>query len=121
MKHLNRIARVLKKKAELRELAHCRVEDLNSEDWIIVDLGDVMVHLLSPTKRIELKLEEHLLSVINNVSAPSIPSHLAHVLTRTGRQHLKFEPVASRKPVIRIARQFARQSGVDRRNVAMAQ
>ncbi len=39
-------------------LLHARVEGLPSDGWILIDYGDIIVHLFSPQRRNYYRLEE---------------------------------------------------------------
>lgn len=60
-------------KSELKpkgEVFYATEED--NEDWIIADLGDIMIHIFTPNHRKKFNLEEFLSSLISQKSADSM-------------------------------------------------
>ena len=57
-RHVGAIADQILKKLRDSGFAHLRVEGLPQGDWVIVDAGDVMVHLFQPETRTFYNLEK---------------------------------------------------------------
>ncbi len=50
-KHVSAIAKKLKENLEIRGLKGIRIEGLAQSDWVVIDAGDVIVHLFRPEVR----------------------------------------------------------------------
>jgi len=63
------IANKLKDRLNARGIKDIRIEGLSQADWVVVDMGDVVVHLFRPEVREFYNIEK-----MWNMNAPS-PSH----------------------------------------------
>lgn len=50
-RHVNALAKKLKEKLHALDVSHVNVEGLGSCDWVVIDAGDVIVHLFRPEVR----------------------------------------------------------------------
>ena len=57
-RHVGAIAEQLRDKLKARGEAHVRVEGLNACDWVLIDTGDVIVHVFRPEVRDFYNLEK---------------------------------------------------------------
>ncbi|MFA5955045.1 ribosome silencing factor [Hyphomicrobium sp.] len=57
-RHVGAIAEQLREKIKARGEARVRVEGLNSCDWVLIDTGDVIVHVFRPEVREFYNLEK---------------------------------------------------------------
>ena len=57
-RHVGAIAEHLLRRVKNIGLGRCRVEGLNKRDWVLIDLGDIIVHLFRPEVRKFYNLEK---------------------------------------------------------------
>ena len=57
-RHVGAIAEHLLRKAKEFGLGRCKVEGLNKRDWVLIDLGDIIVHLFRSEVRKFYNLEK---------------------------------------------------------------
>ena len=57
-RHVGAIAENLLRRAKEFGLGRCKVEGLNKRDWVLIDLGDIIVHLFRPEVREFYNLEK---------------------------------------------------------------
>lgn len=50
-RHVNALARKLKQRLELKGVKGIRLEGLEKSDWVILDAGDLVIHLFRPEVR----------------------------------------------------------------------
>lgn len=50
-RHVNALAQRLKQRFDLNGIKGVRIEGLSQSDWVIIDAGDVIVHLFRPEVR----------------------------------------------------------------------
>ncbi len=55
---LDSLAEAVEDTAKIRFDINCRIEGIGREGWLLVDLGDVVVHLFSPDRRDYYRLEQ---------------------------------------------------------------
>ena len=57
-RHVGAIAENLLRRVKEFGLGRCKVEGLNKRDWVLIDLGDIIVHLFRPEVREFYNLEK---------------------------------------------------------------
>lgn len=57
-RHVKSLAENVVKQAKAAELKHIKMEGQREGEWVIVDLADVIVHVMLPTSREFYKLED---------------------------------------------------------------
>jgi ribosome-associated protein len=57
-RHVSALATKLKERLEARGHKHVRIEGISQSDWVIVDAGDVVVHLFRPEVRAFYNIEK---------------------------------------------------------------
>ena len=57
-RHVGAIAENLLRRVKEIGLGRCKVEGLNKRDWVLIDLGDIIVHLFRPEVREFYNLEK---------------------------------------------------------------
>ncbi len=57
-RHVGAIAEHLLRRVKKFGLGRCRVEGLGKRDWVLIDLGDIIVHLFRPEVRKFYNLEK---------------------------------------------------------------
>ena len=57
-RHVGAIAEHLLRRVKEIGLGRCKVEGLNKRDWVLIDLGDIIVHLFRPEVREFYNLEK---------------------------------------------------------------
>ena len=57
-RHVGAIAEHLLRRVKKIGLGRCRVEGLSKRDWVLIDLGDIIVHLFRPEVRKFYNLEK---------------------------------------------------------------
>ncbi len=50
-RHINGIARKLKERLHLKGIKDVNIEGMSQSDWIVIDAGDVIIHLFRPEVR----------------------------------------------------------------------
>eukprot|EP00301_Raphidiophrys_heterophryoidea_P025335 c8479_g1_i1.p1 GENE.c8479_g1_i1~~c8479_g1_i1.p1 ORF type:complete len:267 (+),score=70.47 c8479_g1_i1:149-949(+) len=95
--HLRRVARVFNKKLQIRGLVqdsmNC-VDGLKSGNWIVVDTGDMMIHLLTPQAREELDLETQFKTTF--IPSPSTQLNELVLLASKDLHGLRKDPAAQK-------------------------
>lgn len=57
-RHVGALAEKLKERLESRGVANVRVEGLGQSDWVVIDAGDVVVHVFRPEVRAFYNIEK---------------------------------------------------------------
>lgn len=57
-KHVSALAAKLKDRLEIRGVKGVRVEGISQSDWVVIDAGDVIVHLFRPEVRAFYNMEK---------------------------------------------------------------
>jgi len=57
-RHVGAMAEHLLRRAKEWDLSRCKVEGLNSRDWVLIDMGDIIVHLFRAEVREFYNLEK---------------------------------------------------------------
>ncbi len=57
-RHVGAIAEHLLRRVKETDLGRCKVEGLNKRDWVLIDLGDIIVHIFRPEVREFYNLEK---------------------------------------------------------------
>ncbi len=70
-RHVGALAEKLKERLEARGLKDVRLEGMTNSDWVVVDAGDIIVHLFRPEVRSFYNIEKmwgppHTLHAVNN-------------------------------------------------------
>jgi ribosome-associated protein len=56
-RHVGALAQKLKERLESRGLKNVRIEGMTTSDWVVIDAGDVIVHVFRPEVRSFYNLE----------------------------------------------------------------
>jgi len=67
-KHTHALLDVLKEK--LKPLGEQFLKVQEGEEWIVVDLGDILIHLMTQPYRDKYRIEEFLKEILNKTSSP---------------------------------------------------
>lgn len=57
-RHVGALAQKLKERLEIRGVKNIRIEGLGNSDWVVLDAGDVIVHIFRPEVRAFYNLEK---------------------------------------------------------------
>lgn len=57
-RHVSALAQKLKDRLNIRGIKEVRVEGLASSDWVVIDAGDVIVHIFRPEVRAFYNMEK---------------------------------------------------------------
>ncbi len=57
-RHVNALAKKLKDKLSIRGVKNLRVDGLAQSDWVVIDAGDVIIHLFRPEVRSFYNMEK---------------------------------------------------------------
>lgn len=50
-RHVNALARKIKERLQLKKVKGITIEGINRSDWVVIDTGDIIVHLFRPEVR----------------------------------------------------------------------
>lgn len=116
-RQLAALARNVQTKALAEGWRTSRIEGENSGEWVLVDLGDVVVHILQPEARLHYNLEE----LWNHPKPKAVKTREANpdataakpasgAAKTTGAKPVK-KPVAKKAPVKKASKAPVRQAG----------
>lgn len=57
-RHVNALAKKLRERLEIRGVKNIRLEGVEQSDWVVMDAGDVIVHLFRPEVRAFYNIEK---------------------------------------------------------------
>ncbi len=57
-RHVGALAQKLREKLELNGVSNIRLEGMTTSDWVVLDAGDVIVHLFRPEVRSFYNIEK---------------------------------------------------------------